>query len=100
MDVSCVRSAIRNNATTAQEVHELSSQGTIALMQGLANGERADEDATGRLRQFAAGCLINVRQIMEADRAGAQPAQGAAPGPAGGAGVRAGGAPADAAGPV
>ena len=96
MDVSCaVRSAIRNNATTAQEVHELSSQGTIALMQGLANGERADEDATGRLRQFAAGCLINVRQIMEADRAGAQ---GAAPGPAGGAGP--GGAPADAAGPV
>ena len=38
----------------------------LELLQALANGSMDEEDAAGRLRQFAAGCLINVRQISRA----------------------------------
>ena len=53
--------AIRNNTTTPECVAELHSTGTLSQLQGLANGEN---DPTGRLRQYAAGCLINVRQLQ------------------------------------
>ena len=45
--------------------------GTIDALQALANGQRSVEDPSGRLRNYAAGCLINVRQIM-ADHRDAQ----------------------------
>ena len=41
------------------------------VWQALANGQRSLEDPSGRLRNYAAGCLINVRQIM-ADHRDAQ----------------------------
>ena len=46
-------------------------RGTIDALQALANGQRSVEDPSGRLRNYAAGCLINVRQIM-ADHRDAQ----------------------------
>ena len=66
LSVAYALGAIRNNATTAAEVHRLQQAGTIDLMQALANGAREAEDPAGRLRQYAAGCLINVRQILQA----------------------------------
>ena len=72
LTVAYALGAIRNNANTVQEVELMSSRGTITQLQALANGERSSEDASGRLRQYAAGCLINVRQIIAgADDAGA-----------------------------
>ena len=47
------------------------SSRTIDALQALANGQRSVEDPSGRLRNYAAGCLINVRQIM-ADHRDAQ----------------------------
>ena len=64
LTVAYALGAIRNNANTADEVGLLSSSGTLAIIQALANGDRAEEDPEGRLRQFAAGCLVNARQIM------------------------------------
>lgn len=59
--------AIRNNVTTAEEATRLANTGTIATLQALANGARSAEDPNGRLRQYAAGCIINVRQIQHLD---------------------------------
>jgi len=68
LTVAYALGAIRNNATTVNEVQLMADSGTIALLQSLANGARSDEDPTGRLRQYAAGCLINVRQLVESER--------------------------------
>ena len=63
LTVAYALGAIRNNATTAAEVELLQSSGAIATIQALANGAMDNDDPAGSLRQFAAGCLINVRQI-------------------------------------
>ena len=41
------------------------STGTLTRLHALAAGETelSAEDAAGRLRQYATGCLINVRQL-------------------------------------
>ena len=68
LTVAYALGAIRNNVTTGEEVTRLVNSGALATLQALANGEsRGDEDESGRLRQFAAGCLINVRQIQNVD---------------------------------
>ena len=48
-----------------------SPRATNDWFEALANGQRSVEDPSGRLRNYAAGCLINVRQIM-ADHRDAQ----------------------------
>ena len=53
--------AAKAAAEAAKIAEEMAREAAEA--QALANG---DEDPSGRLRQYAAGCLINVRQIQAA----------------------------------
>ena len=71
LTVAYALGAIRNNANSLNCVELMSRSGTIDALQALANGQRSVEDPSGRLRNYAAGCLINVRQIM-ADHRDAQ----------------------------
>lgn len=73
--------AIRNQMTGLNEVTLLQTSGVLAQLQQIAAGRpQAEAGATSmpfadaldhpRLRQFACGCLINVRQIMSANEIG------------------------------
>ena len=73
--------AIRNQMTGLNEVTLLQTSGVLAELQQIAAGRpQAEAGATSvpfadaldhpRLRQFACGCLINVRQILTANELG------------------------------
>ena len=86
--------AIRNQCTSLDEVALLQSSGVLDRLQQLATPRRRptmeDEEQepdpmdNPRLRQFAAGCLINVRQVLQASNLVNVPGGGADGAQAGG----------------
>ena len=71
LTVTYALGAIRNQCLSLDEVTLLSSHGVLDRLQELAGPRGGHAQAANpldhpRLRQFAAGCLINVRQILQA----------------------------------
>ena len=75
LTVTYALGAIRNTCTTVEDVGLLRSTGTLARIQELATSDNnaSTGDSSGmdnpRLKQFAVGCIINVRQITQATHA-------------------------------
>ena len=75
LTVAYALGAIRNTCTSSEEVSLMQDTGVLARLNALATGEVPEGQALAgqpsselldhpRLRAYAAGCLVNVRQIM------------------------------------